>query len=159
MLLLLQKTLKLVLSSKLQGPFWKLRYFLKGKNIGKERTSIITPICASLVPGIKNSHQTGSAQYILAAVPFVLDMPLICCGPEGLIKRQQHQFYASCRFFHPGSILCCTLKATSRSLYVPQVGGLQHKPESDPQRPLHYLSSVICVGFNGCCLAKILPAV
>lgn len=56
MLLLLQQALKLVLPSKLQGPFWKLRHFLKGRNIGKERTSIITPIRASLVPGIKNSH-------------------------------------------------------------------------------------------------------
>lgn len=60
---------------------------------------------------------------------------------------------------HSRVILCCTLKAASRSLYVPQVGGPQHRLESGPQRALHDLSSVICVGFNGCCLAKILRAV
>lgn len=54
----------------------------------KGRTSIITPICASVVPGIQKSHYSGKAlQCILPALPFVLDMPLICCGPEGLMKR------------------------------------------------------------------------
>lgn len=37
------------------------KLLFKRRNMRKERTSIITPICASLVPGIQKSHYSGKA--------------------------------------------------------------------------------------------------